>query len=62
MSQQQGAKTIEQANRHISKADQARFIELVDTELLSLHEGNYARYRVRPSEICSLARSVGESV
>lgn len=50
MSQQEAAKTIEQAARHIPKADQARFIELVDTELLSLHEGNYARYRVRPSE------------
>jgi len=28
----------------------ARFVELVDTELLSLHEGNFARYHVRPSE------------
>jgi DNA-binding Lrp family transcriptional regulator len=30
--------------------DQARFIEMIETELLSLHEGNFARYRVRPSE------------
>lgn len=50
MSQQEAAKTIEQAARHVPEADQGRFIELVDTELLSLHEGNYARYRVRPSE------------
>jgi hypothetical protein len=28
----------------------ARFIETVETELLSLHEGNFARYRVLPSE------------
>ncbi|MFT4927615.1 MAG: hypothetical protein ACI8WB_003728 [Phenylobacterium sp.] len=28
---------------------QARFIEMVETELLSLHEGNFARYRVTPT-------------
>ena len=26
------------------------FIEAVENELLSLHEGNFARYRVRPAE------------
>ena len=31
-------------------ADQPRFIEVVETELLNLHEGNIARYRVRPAE------------
>ncbi len=30
--------------------DRARFIEAVDTELLSLHEGNFARFWIRPSE------------
>ncbi|MCU0373921.1 MAG: Fic family protein [Chitinophagaceae bacterium] len=30
-------------------ADQARFTEAVEVELMSLHEGNFARYRVRPS-------------
>ncbi|WP_343667834.1 Fic family protein [Chitinophaga sp.] len=30
--------------------DQQRFIETVDTELLSLHEGNFATYYVRPTE------------
>ena len=30
--------------------DQQRFIEVVETELLNLHEGNVARYRVRPTE------------
>jgi len=33
-----------------SPADQARFVEVVETELLSLHEGNIARYRLRPAE------------
>lgn len=30
--------------------DQSRFIETVEIELRSLHEGNIARYRLRPSE------------
>jgi hypothetical protein len=30
--------------------DQSRFIETVEVELRSLHEGNIARYRLRPSE------------
>jgi Fic family protein len=30
--------------------DQARFIEVVETEVMSLHDGNIARYRLRPSE------------
>jgi Fic family protein len=34
----------------IQKEDQARFIEYVDTELWSLHEGNFARYWIRPQE------------
>jgi Fic family protein len=35
---------------HITQTDRARFTEVVETELLSLHEGNFARYGVRPSE------------
>lgn len=34
----------------VAAADQARFIEVVETELSSLHEGNIARYRLRPSQ------------
>jgi hypothetical protein len=30
--------------------DQARFTEIVEIELMALHEGNIARYRLRPSE------------
>jgi Fic/DOC family len=35
---------------HIPEADRARFIETAETELMSIHEGNFARYQVRPSE------------
>ena len=34
----------------VPQADRARFAEVVETELMSLHEGNIARYRLRPSE------------
>lgn len=30
--------------------DQLRFIEVVEAELMKLHEGNIARYRIQPSE------------
>jgi hypothetical protein len=31
-------------------SDRKHFAELAETELTSLHEGNFARYRLRPSE------------
>lgn len=34
----------------MSPADGMHFIEIVETELMSLHEGNIARYRLRPSQ------------
>jgi hypothetical protein len=34
----------------IPEEDWAKFIETVEVELLSLHEGNIARYRLRPGE------------
>jgi hypothetical protein len=39
-----------QALSLIATADRARFIELVETELTYMHEGNIARYRLRPAE------------
>ena len=35
---------------HIDPEQRERFREVAERELLSLHEGNFARYRVRPSE------------
>ena len=40
----------QRAAEQVSPADQARFVELVETEIMSLHEGNIARYRLRPAE------------
>lgn len=41
------------AGKIIPIADQDPFIEVVETELLGLHEGNFARYQVRPSEFAA---------
>jgi Fic family protein len=35
---------------HIEPEDRERFRETVEDELLGLHEGNFARYQIRPSE------------
>jgi len=37
----------------IAADDRPRFIEVVETELGNLHEGNIARYRLRPAEFSS---------
>lgn len=38
---------------HLPPSDRARFLEAAETELQSLHEGNYVRYRVRPSQFAA---------
>jgi Fic family protein len=38
------------ASQQIQAPDRERFIEVVENQLLSLHEGNIARYRLRSSE------------
>lgn len=47
----QAAKYVaEWAAKEIAEPERQRFIETAETELLNLHEGNFARYAVRPSE------------
>lgn len=50
LSHKEATAFIDAASQVVAKADQAGFRELVETELLSLHEGNFARYRVSPTE------------
>lgn len=38
------------AAAQIPSGDRARFVEVVEVELRSLHESNFARYKVRPAE------------
>ena len=38
---------------NVAEQERERFREMVERELLSLHEGNFARYRVAPSEFAT---------
>lgn len=51
MDKQVAVEAIKQkASGAVTVEDQARFIEVIETELMSLHKGNIARFRLRPSE------------
>jgi Fic family protein len=41
------------ATEHVEKNDQTMFCEVAETALLGLHEGNFARYRIRPGEFAA---------
>ena len=41
------------AHERIDEEDRQRFSELAERELLALHEGNFARYGIRPSQFTS---------
>lgn len=49
LGKQQAVKAIQASVAGLPKEDQSRFTEAVETELLTLHEGNFARYKVPPS-------------
>ncbi len=54
MDKKSAAASIKQrASQDVSPEEAARFIEVVETEVMSLHEGNIARYRLRPSEFAA---------
>lgn len=51
MDKRSAAKWIaREAVMRVEELDRAKFIEVVETELGCLHEGNIARYRLRPAE------------
>lgn len=42
---------------NIGEADRSRFIEEAENELIGMHEGNFARYQIRPSEFDAWRKS-----
>ena len=51
MDKQAAVAAIKQkASEAVAVDDQARFIEVIEIELMSLHKGNIARFRLKPSE------------
>jgi hypothetical protein len=45
---QQASMKIKESAMQINNSDQQKFIEIVETELLDLHEGNFARFWISP--------------
>lgn len=41
------------AGNNITAEEGGRFREMAETELLGLHEGNFARYQIRPAEFAA---------
>lgn len=61
MNKEQAVKAIQKfASRDIVEQDRLRFIEIAERELQSLHEGNFARYRLRLSEFENWKRGWNE--
>jgi hypothetical protein len=50
MDKEAASAAIKSEVKKLPELDQPRFTEVVETELLGLHEGNFVRYRIRPSE------------
>lgn len=50
MNKAQAVSHIQQVAQQMEAMHRPRFIEVMETQLLHLHEGNMARYRLRPSE------------
>ena len=47
---QAAARITAWTQEHVDQPQRERFREVAERELLSLHEGNFVRYRVSPSE------------
>jgi hypothetical protein len=46
---------------NVAPAERERFREMTESELLGLHEGNYARYEIRPAEFAAWQQAWSES-
>ena len=54
MDQRQAAAHVDAwTEKHVDARERERFREIAERELLSLHQGNFARYRIRPSEFAA---------
>ena len=53
MTIKEASEIIKHRTKEIPEIDKDKFMETTETELLALHEGNFARYRIRPPEFKS---------
>lgn len=47
---------------HIDAPDRERLREIAESEILSLHEGNFARYRIRPADSPKSGAGRGDTI
>ena len=59
MDKEAGSQAIKSEVKKLPEPDRSRFTEVVETELLGLHEGNFVRYRIRPSEFSAWKKRWG---
>lgn len=50
MNRENASQLVVKYAENIPKEDRSRFIDVAQTEINSLHEGNFARFKIRPSE------------
>ena len=48
-----GKKIAAWSKKEIDLGDRQHFAEIVEAELIGLHQGNFARYRIRPLEFAA---------
>ena len=48
--------------KNLAKRDREKFRDMAETELLSLHEGNFARYQIRPSEFAAWQQAWSDGI
>ena len=53
----EASRSVKIEAQKIPNEDRAKFSEVVETELLGLHEGNFVRYRIKPSEFSAWKKS-----
>ncbi len=50
LAQEQAVLAIRKHSKDVLPEDRSRFMEMIENDIRNLHEGNLARYRLRPSE------------
>ena len=62
MNKRKAGQAIKQfTDSNVDAIDRHRFIEVTETELMSMHEGNIARYQIRPFEYQAWKEVCGKS-
>ncbi|REG78330.1 Fic family protein [Algoriphagus antarcticus] len=57
MSKGEASSAVKEEAQKFPQEDRSKFIEVVETELLGLHDGNFARYSIKPSEFAAWKRN-----